>query len=81
LPGLLTGAALAWGRAIGEFGATLIVAGSFRGETQTAPLAIYGFFASDFTAALALSAVLLAVSAAIMLGVRLAGGRALDARA
>jgi molybdate transport system permease protein len=81
LPGLLTGAALAWGRAVGEFGATLIVAGSFQGETQTAPLAIYGFFSSDFTAALALSAVLLAVSAALMFTVRLVGGRALDARA
>ncbi len=81
LPGLLTGAALAWGRAVGEFGATLIVAGSFQGETQTAPLAIYGFFSSDFTAALALSAVLLAVSGALMLTVRLVGGRALDARA
>ena len=81
MPGLLTGAALAWGRAVGEFGATLIVAGSFQGETQTAPLAIYGFFSSDFTAALALSAVLLAVSAALMLTVRLLGGRALDARA
>jgi molybdate transport system permease protein len=81
LPGLLTGAALAWGRALGEFGATLIVAGSFQGETETAPLAIYGFFSSDFTAALALSAVLLAVSAAIMLGVRLAGARVQDAAA
>ena len=81
LPGLLTGAALAWGRALGEFGATLIVAGSFRGETETAPLAIYGFFSTDFTAALALSAVLLAVSGALMLSVRLLGGRALDARA
>ena len=81
LPGLLTGAALAWGRAVGEFGATLIVAGSFQGETQTAPLAIYGFFSSDFTAALALSAVLLAVSGALMLTVRLVGGRALDAGA
>jgi molybdate transport system permease protein len=81
LPGLLTGAALAWGRALGEFGATLIVAGSFRGETETAPLAIYGFFSSDFTAALALSAVLLAVSAALMLAVRLVGARTFDARA
>ena len=61
--------------------ANSIVAGSFQGETQTAPLAIYGFFSSDFTAALALSAVLLAVSAALMLTVRLVGGRALDARA
>lgn len=79
LPGLLTGAALAWGRAMGEFGATLIVAGSFRGQTETAPLAVYGFFSSDFTAALALSAVLLAASAAIMLGVRLGGARIQDA--
>jgi molybdate transport system permease protein len=81
LPGLLTGAALAWGRALGEFGATLIVAGSFQGETETAPLAIYGFFSSDFTAALALSAVLLAVSAAIMLSVRFVGVRFQDAPA
>ena len=77
LPGLAAGAALAWGRALGEFGATLIFAGSFRGETQTAPLAIYERFASDFEAALALAAVLLAVSAAILLSARLlAGGRA-----
>jgi molybdate transport system permease protein len=81
LPGLLTGAALAWGRALGEFGATLIVAGSFQGETETAPLAIYGFFSSDFTAALALSAVLLAVSAALMLSVRFVGARFQDAPA
>jgi molybdate transport system permease protein len=72
--GLVTGAALAWGRALGEFGATLIVAGSFRGVTQTAPLAIFASFSSDFTAALALSAVLLAVSAALLLGVKVATG-------
>ena len=41
LPGLSAGLALAWGRALGEFGATLMFAGSFRGITQTAPLAIY----------------------------------------
>ena len=41
LPGLGAGLALAWGRALGEFGATLMFAGSFRGITQTAPLAIY----------------------------------------
>ena len=40
-PSLLSGAALAWGRALGEFGATLVFAGSFQGVTQTAPLAIY----------------------------------------
>jgi molybdate transport system permease protein len=61
------GAALAWGRALGEFGATLMFAGSFRGVTQTAPLAIYERFATDFTSALALAAVLVALSAAILL--------------
>lgn len=83
MPGLVAGAALAWGRALGEFGATLVFAGSLGGVTQTAPLAIYERFADDFTAALALSAVMIAVSAAILLGVKVAaGGRALgDARA
>jgi molybdate transport system permease protein len=64
------GAALAWGRALGEFGATLMFAGSFRGVTQTAPLAIYERFATDFTSALALAAVLVALSAAILLTVK-----------
>jgi len=72
-PGLVSGAALAWGRALGEFGATLMFAGSFRGVTQTASLAIYERFATDFTAALALSAVLVAASAAILLTTKLVG--------
>jgi molybdate transport system permease protein len=71
-PGLLTGGALALGRALGEFGATLMFAGSLSGVTQTAPLAIYERFATDFDAALALSAVLVAVSAAILLAVKVA---------
>ena len=69
---LSAGAALAWGRALGEFGATLMFAGSFRGITQTAPLAIYERFATDFTGALALAAVLVAVSGAILLTLKLA---------
>jgi molybdate transport system permease protein len=73
--GLGAGASLAWGRAIGEFGATLMFAGSFQGVTQTAPLAIYAEFGTDFPAALALSAVLVAVSAAILLSSKLLGGR------
>jgi molybdate transport system permease protein len=72
MPGLVAGLALAWGRALGEFGATLMFAGSFRGVTQTVPLAIYERFSSDFTGALALSAVLVAMSAAILLTVKLA---------
>jgi molybdate transport system permease protein len=75
LPSLATGIALAWGRALGEFGATLMFAGSFRGVTQTAPLAIFERFATDFDAALALSAVLVAVSAALLLVIKLLAGR------
>jgi molybdate transport system permease protein len=75
-PGIVAGLALAWGRALGEFGATLMFAGSFRGITQTVPLAIYERFSSDFTSALALSAVLVAVSAALLLSVKLLSGSA-----
>ena len=76
-PGLMTGGALAFGRALGEFGATLMFAGSLAGITQTAPLAIYERFATDFEAALALSAVLVVVSASILLSVKLVEGSAL----
>jgi molybdate transport system permease protein len=72
---LAAGTALAWGRALGEFGATLMFAGSFRGITQTVPLAIYDRFAVDFPSALALSAVLVAVSAALLLSVKLVTDR------
>jgi molybdate transport system permease protein len=73
LPALITGAALAWGRALGEFGATLMFAGSFRGVTQTAPLAIFELLGTDFEASLALAAVLVAASAALLLVLKLAG--------
>jgi molybdate transport system permease protein len=73
--GLLAGAALAWGRALGEFGATLMFAGSFRGITQTVPLAIYDLFSSNFPGALALSAILVCVSFALLLTVKFATGR------
>jgi molybdate transport system permease protein len=74
VPGLAAGLALAWGRALGEFGATLMFAGNFQGITQTAPLAIYDQFATDFPAALALSAVLVAASGALLLVVKLIPG-------
>lgn len=70
-PGLAAGTALAWGRALGEFGATLVFAGSLQSVTQTTPLAIVELFGSDFDAALALSAVLVAVSAALLATVKL----------
>ena len=50
-PGLLSGAALSWARALGEFGATLMFAGNLTGRTQTLPLAIYTAMESDLRAA------------------------------
>ncbi|MFB2834162.1 molybdate ABC transporter permease subunit [Aerosakkonemataceae cyanobacterium BLCC-F167] len=41
LPGILAGATLAFCRALGEFGATLMLAGNIPGQTQTLPIAIY----------------------------------------
>lgn len=72
-PGLASGLALAWGRALGEFGATLLFAGSLQGVTQTTPLAIFSDFSrpGGFVSALALSAVLIAVAAVILIGVKL----------
>jgi molybdate transport system permease protein len=78
-PGLAAGLALAWARSLGEFGATLMFAGSLEAVTQTAPLAIYDQFASDLPAALALSVVLVLVSAAVLLGVKLIPGQAAGA--
>jgi molybdate transport system permease protein len=74
-PGLSAGLALAWGRALGEFGATLLFAGSLEGVTQTAPLAIFSQFSrpDGFVPALALSAVLIVAAAAILVGVKLLG--------
>lgn len=74
-PALASGLALAWGRALGEFGATLVFAGSFRSVTQTAPLAVYERVGTDFTGALALAAVLVALSAVILLGVKALAAR------
>ena len=69
---LSAGAALAWARALGEFGATALFAGSLQGVTQTLPLAIYGqFSAIDFNGALAMSALLVAVSFGILITVKL----------
>jgi molybdate ABC transporter permease protein len=41
LPGVVAGITLAFARALGEFGATLMLAGNIPGETQTIPMAIY----------------------------------------
>ena len=69
--GLSAGAGLAWARALGEFGATLMFAGSLQGRTQTLPLAIFAELAQDFDVAVAISALLVAVSAGLFVAVKL----------
>ncbi|MEV7451864.1 molybdate ABC transporter permease subunit [Streptomyces nigra] len=69
-PGIAAGAVLAWARALGEFGATITFAGNFPGRTQTMPLAVYLALQNDPEAAIALSLVLLAVSVAVLAGLR-----------
>ena len=67
-PGLLSGAVLAFARALGEFGATLTFAGSRQGVTRTLPLEIYLQREGDPEAAIALSILLIAVAACIVAG-------------
>jgi molybdate transport system permease protein len=71
-PSLLAGAALAWARALGEFGATITFAGSFPGTTQTLPLAAYAAFEGSGEAerAITLSLILLAISVTILVALR-----------
>ena len=69
--GLGAGAALAFARGLGEFGATIMFAGSLQGVTQTLSLAIYEQFDVDFTVALAISALLISISALVLLSVKL----------
>ena len=69
-PALVAGAVTAWARALGEFGGTIVFAGSFRGVTQTMPLAIYGALEGDFDAAVALSVLVLGFSFVVILATR-----------
>lgn len=69
--GLGAGSALAWARGTGEFGATIMFAGSLQGVTQTLPLAIYAQLDVDRTVAVAIGALLVLVSVAVLLTVRL----------
>ncbi len=69
-PSLFAGAALAWARALGEFGATITFAGNIQGRTQTTPLAVYLYLESQPQVAIALSLLLLAVSITVLVLLR-----------
>jgi molybdate transport system permease protein len=64
--GLGAASALALARGLGEFGATIIFAGSLQGVTQTLPLAIYAQFEQDFDTALAISALFIIVGVLLL---------------
>ena len=67
LPGIVSGIILSFARAMGEFGATLIIAGNIPGRTQTIPLAIYGSLQSGkYYSALFWSGILIVLSFLMM---------------
>lgn len=68
-PGIMSGLVLAFTRALGEFGATLMVAGNIPGKTQTVPMAIYfAVEAGDYRTALPLVAIVLLFSFGVIFG-------------
>jgi molybdate transport system permease protein len=69
-PAIFSGAVLCWARALGEFGATITFAGNLPGRTQTVPLAVYVALETRPEGAVVLSLILLAVSLAILIGMR-----------
>ena len=75
--GLAAGAALAFARGMGEFGATIMFAGNLQGVTQTLSLLIYQRFEVSFNLTLAISALLVVVSGAILITVKLVTGATL----
>jgi len=74
-PFLLEGLVLTWARALGEFGATVLFAGSLQGRTRTVTLAIYSALESDLAPALVLSAVMVLLSFTVLVTVRLLAAR------
>jgi molybdate transport system permease protein len=69
--GLGAASALALARGLGEFGATIIFAGSLQGVTQTLPLAIYAQFEQDFDTALAISALFIVIGVLLLVALKL----------
>ena len=65
-PSLLTGVALAWARALSEFGATIMFAGNLTGKTQTMPLAIMTAMETSLESAIALSVILLLLALLVL---------------
>jgi molybdate transport system permease protein len=73
--GLVSGAVMTFGRALGEFGATIMFAGNLPGVTQTMPLAVYVGMEGNFNVGLTISILLVLISFAIMIAVRYLASR------
>ena len=70
LPGILSGVALAFARAVGEFGSVVLISGNLPFKTQVSSVYIFGQIESDnVTGAAAVSVVLLVISFAVLLGI------------
>ncbi|MFH1475742.1 MAG: ABC transporter permease [Chloroflexota bacterium] len=65
------GLVMAWARALGEFGATIMFAGNFAGRTQTLPLLVYSEFQNSLDAALVAAAILVVAAFGVLVAVRL----------
>lgn len=76
-PALAAALVTAWARALGEFGATILLAGSLPGLTQTLPLLVYAEFAGSLDAAVAAAAVLVVAAVVVLVAVRVLAGRRL----
>jgi sulfate transport system permease protein len=74
LPAILSGAALAFARAVGEFGSVVLISGNAPFDTQVSSVFVFKLIESDSpTSAAAVSVVLLAVSVLVLIGIRLLG--------
>lgn len=70
-PALGAGLVLAWARALGEFGATILFAGNIEGRTQTLPLLVYSEFQDSLDAAIAAATILVVAAFGVLVAVRL----------
>ncbi len=70
-PALGAGLVLAWARALGEFGATILFAGNIEGRTQTLPLLVYSEFQDSLDAAMAAATILVLAALGVLIAVRL----------
>jgi sulfate transport system permease protein len=80
MPAIVSGAALAFARAVGEFGSVVLISGNIPRKTELAPVLVFGQIESDAVAsAAAVSVVLLLISLVVLIGIRRLGGRGVPA--